>query len=106
MLRAFFQEEQDIGNIEVLTKLAGEIGLDEMEYREALETRKYKEAHQKALKHAYTEANITAVPTFVIGDTKIAGIRSKETLEQIINDELSRRKTDFPEGMACGVDGC
>ncbi|AWI10923.1 2-hydroxychromene-2-carboxylate isomerase [Caldibacillus thermoamylovorans] len=106
MLRAFFQEEQDIGNIEVLTKLAGEIGLDEIEYREALETRKYKEAHQKALKHAYTEANITAVPTFVIGDTKIAGIRSKETLEQIINDELSRQITDFPEGMACGVDGC
>jgi predicted DsbA family dithiol-disulfide isomerase len=107
MLRAFFQEEQDIGNIEVLTKLAGEIGLDEHEYREALETRKYKDVHQKALNHAYTEANITAVPTFVIGDTKIAGIRSKETLEQIINDEISRQIiAPFPEGMACGVDGC
>lgn len=104
MLRAFFQEEQDIGDIDVLTKLTGEIGLDEKEYREVLETRKYKEIHQKTLKQAYTEADITAVPTFVIGDTKIAGIRSKETLEQIINEEI--QKNDFPEGMACGVDGC
>ncbi|MCM3789031.1 DsbA family oxidoreductase [Domibacillus indicus] len=106
MLRAFFQEEQDIGSIDVLTKLAGEIGLDQTEYREALETRKYKAVHQKALKHAYNEADITAVPTFVIGDTKVAGIRSKETLEQLIKDEIGRQKPDFPEGMACGVDGC
>ncbi|MFC3884804.1 DsbA family protein [Bacillus songklensis] len=107
MLRAFFQEEQDIGDIDVLTKLAGEIGLDETEYRAALETRKYKEEHQKALQHAYTEANITAVPTFVIGGTTIAGVRSKETIEQMINDELKKQKPDLLiEGMACGVDGC
>lgn len=106
MLRAFFQEEQDIGDIEVLTQLAGEIGLDEKEYREALETRKYKEVHQQALRHAYEEANITSVPTFVIGETKFAGIHSKETLEQIIDDEIRKQKPDFPEGMACGIDGC
>lgn len=107
MLRAFFQEEQDIGDVDVLTRLAGEIGLDEQAYRNALETRKYKEAHQQALQHAYNEADITAVPTFVIGDTKIAGLRSKETLEQIIDEE--NRKSgpdDFEEGMACGIDGC
>jgi predicted DsbA family dithiol-disulfide isomerase len=107
MLRAFFQEEQDIGSIDVLTKLAGEIGLDEKEYREALTTRRYKEAHQKALKYAYEEADITAVPTFMIGDTKIAGMRSKETLEQIIEDELKKQKPQILiEGMSCGIDGC
>jgi predicted DsbA family dithiol-disulfide isomerase len=107
MFRAFFQEEQDIGDIDVLTKLAGEIGLDEKEYREALETRKYKEAHKKALEHAYNEAKIQAVPTFVIGETKVVGVRSKETFEQIIDEELKKQKTDlFTEGMACGIDGC
>nr|WP_281271567.1 DsbA family oxidoreductase [Peribacillus asahii] len=107
MLRAFFQEEQDIGNIDVLTKLAGEVGLEEKEYREALTTRRYKDAHKKALKHAYEEANITAVPTFIIGDTKIAGVRSKETLEQIIKDELDKQKSQIStEGMTCGIDGC
>jgi predicted DsbA family dithiol-disulfide isomerase len=53
MLRAFFQEEKNIGDIDVLTKLAGEIRLDEDEYKEALKMGRYKETHQKALEHAY-----------------------------------------------------
>lgn len=106
MLKAFFQESQDIGDVDVLTKLAGEVGLDEEEYREALESRKYKEAHQQALEHSYEEAGITAVPTFVIGDTKIAGIHTKDTLEQLIDEELQKQKPKVLfEGMACGPDG-
>ncbi|WKA53148.1 DsbA family oxidoreductase [Planococcus shixiaomingii] len=106
MLKAFFQEGQDIGNIEVLTKLAGEIGLNENEYREALVSRKYKKTHQQALEHAYEEADITAVPTFVIGETKLAGIHSKETIEQVIEEELKKQKPKVLfEGMACGIDG-
>lgn len=107
MLRAFFQKEQDIGNIDVLTNLAGELGLDEMEYREALTSRRYKEVHERALKHAYEEVNITAVPTIIIGNTTITGIRSKETFEQIIEDELNKQRSDIlTEGMSCGIDGC
>ena len=91
----------------MLTKLAGEIGLDEREFREALETRKYKEVHRRALKHAYEEAHITAVPTFVIGDTVLTGVRSKETLEKVIEDEMKKQSfRNFGEGMACGIDGC
>lgn len=78
ILRAFFQEEQDIGNVDVLTKLAGKIGFDEKEYRTALVNRTYREDHQNAMQHAYKEASITAVPTIIIGDTIAAGIRSKE----------------------------
>lgn len=107
ILRAFFQEDQDIGDISVLSTLAGEIGLDQKEFQEALESRKYKEAHQKALNHAYTEANITAVPTFVIGDNVIRGMCSKETFEQMIEDELNKQKTkNSLEGKACGIEGC
>ncbi|RYG73099.1 DsbA family oxidoreductase [Lentibacillus lipolyticus] len=107
MLTAFFQEEQDIGDIDVLTKLAGELGLDQQEYREAIETRKYKEAHQKALQHAYQEANIQAVPTFIIGDTEIKGMRSQEDLEEIIDNECSKQKKEINfDGMACGPEGC
>lgn len=107
MLRAFFQEEQNIGDIDVLTKLAGEVGLDEAEYRIVLERGAYRENHQKALEHAYNDANITAVPTFRIGDTVVAGIRSKEFLEQIINEEINKQKPNvIMEGMACGIEGC
>ncbi|MDQ0217446.1 DsbA family protein [Peribacillus cavernae] len=106
MLRAFFQEEKNIGDIAVLTELAAEIGLEQDEFKHILETRKYKEVHQKALEHAYNEAEIQAVPTFIIGDTKTAGILSKEKLEKIIEDELEKQKQDeFPEGLVCGVDG-
>ncbi|BCU81194.1 2-hydroxychromene-2-carboxylate isomerase [Polycladomyces abyssicola] len=94
---AFFQEEQDIGDIDVLTKLAGEIGLNKEEFKKALETRKYKEAHQKALEHAYHEAHITAVPTFIIGERVLQGLYSQETLEKVINEELQKQQTQVSD---------
>lgn len=88
ILKAFFQEEQNIGDIEVLAKLAGEVGLDQQEYRKALEERRYEMAHKRALHHAYNEANISAVPTFIIGNRMLRGMHSKETFEQVIKEEL------------------
>ena len=88
LFTAFFQEEQDIGHIEVLTKLAGEVGLDEQEFRQALETRRYKEAHQQALRHAYQEMGVQAVPTFVIGDKMVRGLLREEDLRRLIKLEL------------------
>jgi predicted DsbA family dithiol-disulfide isomerase len=90
MFVAFFQEELDIGDMAVLSKLAGEMGLDTDDFRKALETRKYKEIHQKELEHAYREADIRAVPTFIIGNQVLQGIRSKESLERIIEEELKQ----------------
>lgn len=108
ILRAFFQRGLDIGDIDVLTKLAGEIGLNKSKYREALESRKYKEAHQQALNHAYNEVDIAAVPTMVIGNRTIPGMRSKEALEEIILAELDKDKPDdsVGNGLYCGPDGC
>jgi len=88
VLEAFFMEGQDIGDIDVLTKLAGEVGLDEKEFEKALRTRKYREAHQQALRHAYQEAGVTGVPMFVVGSQVLTGLQSKETLEQVIEKEL------------------
>ncbi len=51
VLEAFFVEGQDIGQIDVLTKLAGEVGLNVKQFEEALRTRKYREAHQQALRN-------------------------------------------------------
>jgi predicted DsbA family dithiol-disulfide isomerase len=92
MFTAFFQDELDIGDIDVLTELAGQIGLDTTAFKEALETRKYKEAHEKAVQHAYEEANITAVPTFIIEDEVLPGLYSKETLERVINEHLRTKE--------------
>ncbi|WP_046175564.1 DsbA family oxidoreductase [Domibacillus indicus] len=109
LLRAFFQEEQNIGDVDVLTKLAGEVGLHEEKYRTALQNRTYQEAHKKALKHAYHEAEVTGVPTFIIGSSKVSGIRSKEAIEEIIEQEQKKQKkkvTLLMEGQSCNLDGC
>ena len=90
LLRAFFVEGQDLGDIDVLTKLAGEVGLDEQEFEHALRTRKYQGAHQQALRHAYEEANVTGVPQFVIGSQVLTGLQDRRTLEAVIDEELAR----------------
>jgi len=91
ILEAFFVQGQDIGKIDVLTKLAGEVGLDQKEFEEALRSRKYKEAHQHALRHAYQEAGISGVPAVFIGEHRLEGLQSKETLERIIKRAMDRQ---------------
>ena len=96
VLKAFFVEGQDVGQINVLTKLAGEIGLNEKEFEEALRTRKYRQVHQQALRHAYEEAHIEAVPTFFIGKQRLAGLPSKEALGAVIEEELKSQENSTP----------
>ena len=92
VLKAFFVEGQDIGDIGVLTRLAGEVGLDQKEFEKALRTRKYREAHQQALRHAYEEAGVTGVPMFVIGNQVLTGLQDRETLEAVIEEEGQGRE--------------
>jgi predicted DsbA family dithiol-disulfide isomerase len=90
LLEAFFVEGRDIGDVGVLTKLAGEVGLDEKAFEEALRTRKYREVHRRALRHAYEEAGVTGVPMFVIGGHVLTGLQDRGTLEAVIGAELAR----------------
>src|SRR5215467_6692762 len=98
VLKAFFVEGQDIGDIGVLTKLAGEVGLDAKEFEAALRTRKYREAHRRALQHAYEEAGVTGVPMVVIGNQVLTGLQDKETLEAVIEEELKAAPSANPSG--------
>lgn len=89
MFTAFFQEELDIGDVGMLTKLAGELGLNREDFQEALLTRRYRDLHRQALRHAYQEARISAVPTFVIGNRVIRGLPAKEDLKRFIEQAVS-----------------
>ena len=62
------------------------------ELAEALRSRKYREAHQQALRHAYEVAGVTGVPMFVIGDQVLNGLQDKETLEAAIKQEMAVSK--------------
>src|SRR5262245_16344516 len=83
VLEAFFVQGQDIGGVDVLTRLAGEVGLDEQGFRQAFVSRKYREAHQSALRQAH-EAGVDAVPAFVVGRFVLTGLQSEETLRRAI----------------------
>ncbi|MGG3529053.1 hypothetical protein COM13_25025 [Bacillus pseudomycoides] len=102
---AHFQEEQSIEDIEVLTKLAEEVGLSQDAFKEALVSRKYREMHQEALRHAHQEAQIMAVPTFIIGDEVIQGFTSKEKLAKAIDQEIEKNKKNELDGLQCSIDG-
>src|SRR5215217_7015083 len=52
VLEAFFVEGRDIGDVGVLSALAGDVGLDQDDFGDALRSRKYREAHRRALRHA------------------------------------------------------
>ncbi|TWN32766.1 hypothetical protein CHCC14527_2367 [Bacillus paralicheniformis] len=100
--QAFFQEDQNIGDIDVLTALAKEAGLDEQAFKEALNSRTYQDVQRTALQHAYEEAGITAVPTFIIGNERIAGAAAREVFEQVIEKESKQKPVD---GLQCDLDG-
>lgn len=88
MFTAFFQEEQDLGDKAVLAQLAKEVGLDDAEFVQALDSGKYKQAHLNALKHAYEEVGISAVPTFIIGNKILRGLLREADLRKLIEQEL------------------
>ncbi|MEU8890347.1 DsbA family oxidoreductase [Streptomyces sp. NPDC048442] len=104
MFRAFFQESQDLGEIDVLTTLAGEIGLDEAGFRAALADGSYRAKHQDALREAAAH-RVQAVPTILIGDTRIEGVPRTAQLRKAILDAQAQQADDTVYGAACGIDG-
>jgi predicted DsbA family dithiol-disulfide isomerase len=96
VLTALFVEGQEIGQTDVLTRLAGEVGLNGKDFEEALRTRKCRVAHQQALRHAYKGAGVTGVPMVVIGGQVLTGLRDRETLGAVIEEELKAQGNPTP----------
>jgi predicted DsbA family dithiol-disulfide isomerase len=80
----------------VLTELAGEVGLNEKGFEEALRTREYRAAHQQALRHADEEAGVAGVPMLVIGSQVLTGLQDRETLQAVIGEERKGQKKVAP----------
>ncbi len=82
MFRAFFVEQRDIGQRDVLADVAVGLGLDGDAFRNALESGRYADTHRQALQRA-GRLKITAVHTFLVGDRRIEGMASAEQLAQL-----------------------
>jgi predicted DsbA family dithiol-disulfide isomerase len=85
VMRAYFEEGCDIGDIEVLVRLGVEAGLAEHESRSALILRAGQDGVIAAERHAAV-LGITGVPTFIFdGQYTISGAQEVGTLARVLD---------------------
>ena len=105
MYKAYFIDEQDIGEKSVLVRLAENIGLDSAEFEKALDDGTYSKKEKAAVEYAREVLQIGGVPTIYINEKKI-GLQefTKEEMIRILQEEDA--SAEAAGGMFCGADGC
>ena len=105
MYRAYFMDEQDIGEKKVLVRLAESLGLDGVDFEKALDAGTYSKKEKDAVEYAREVLQIGGVPTIYINEQKI-GLQefTKEEMIRILQEE--NMNAEAGGGMFCGADGC
>jgi predicted DsbA family dithiol-disulfide isomerase len=87
MFTAFFQDELDIGDAEVLSDCAAEIGLDKKDFRAALDGSLHRQECEEQLRFGRDILAINSVPTFVIDNRLgIPGMVPKDALISVFRE--------------------
>jgi predicted DsbA family dithiol-disulfide isomerase len=90
MFKAYFEDLQDIGDVEVVIHAGAAAGLPEGELREVLARGQYRTEVDEGLRWAQ-EVGVTAVPTFVLGEQyAIVGAQDARVFEQVLKEKFSR----------------
>ena len=85
IMRAYFIESRDISDHEVLTELAGNVGLDKAEVSEMLKDGSFEEVVRMEEEIAH-KSGITGVPFFIIDDKfTIYGAQPPEAFQEAFN---------------------
>lgn len=103
VMEAFFQENRNIGAPEVLVALAGQVGLDPDDMRNALAERRHAADHAAALRHAVQDLGIRAVPAIFVGDQRFEGMPTPELLREAVDRARhgSGPAAPMPTGATC-----
>lgn len=101
--RAYFEEEQDIGELDVLCRIADRAGLDTGRFRQALEAGTYTEQVREAVAYSRNELKVTGVPSIYLnGESISVETYTKEEMIEILQEgQIAAAK-----GVCCGLDGC
>ena len=91
MFQAFFQDDRNIGDEEVIVDIASSLGLEETFVREAIASPERRRQHQADLAYATETMRITAVPGIVIDGTPLQGTPSATRLKKAV-DALTTSK--------------
>lgn len=100
--KAYFYDEQDIGEIPVLAALAEKVGLDAAEFVAALEKGTYRAQEQAAVTYSRDELKITGVPAIYLNGKKITV--NELSVEEFV-DLLKGAESEGP-GISCDEHGC
>ena len=85
LYRAHFEELDNVGDVDVLVRLASEAGFDGEALRVALESGAYREVVDEAIQWAQG-IGVTAVPTFVVdGKHGIVGAQDLSVFKQLLD---------------------
>ena len=85
LFRAYFVDGANIAGVDILVKIAEELGLPSDKAREVLESRRFKDAVDADWQRC-RERGVTGVPTFGVGDRAVVGAQSLEVLETLVRD--------------------
>ena len=100
--RAYFLEEQDIGQVSVLAELAQRAGLDREDFVRALEEGRYTRQEQESVRYAREVLKPQGVPTIYVDGRKVQLEDYTEAeMLQALNDAAFSAQSHF-----CGPDGC
>ncbi|MGB8858855.1 MAG: DsbA family oxidoreductase [Ilumatobacteraceae bacterium] len=108
LLQAYFCDGLDIGDPDVLADCAAEVGMERAAVREFLDSTDGVVEVQAMLREA-AEAQITAVPTFVLdGRWAVPGAQDAETFVNVVRRLLQRRESeaDHTAADACTEEAC
>lgn len=83
---AYFQQDEDINDVDVLVGIARKVGLDEILFRKMLENRSYEQAVLSDVREAH-QLGITGIPCFVSGGRGVMGAQTYETLLKLVENE-------------------
>ncbi|GHJ57125.1 DSBA oxidoreductase [Nonomuraea sp. TT08I-71] len=90
LYRAHFQDGIDVGSTDALAKLAAEVGLDEAEARDYLESNLGRREVAADLAAAH-QLGVSSVPTFVLaGKYAVTGAQEPETLLAALHEVAQR----------------
>lgn len=112
LFKAYFTDGKDLANVEVLTTLAQEIGLDPEEAQQAFTDSQYAEKANQDIAEART-IGVTGVPFFVF-DRKyaVSGAQPPQAFLQALEQSYGEyrqqnpiTKLDLSQGESCDVDG-
>ena len=108
LFAAYFTENRELADRELLERIGKDCGLQEEEIREVLDSDRYREDVLLDEREA-ARYGIHAVPFFVIGRYGISGAQSREGMKAAIAKALEEQEAEILQagsGMTCGPEGC